>query len=62
VQFAEPLFFPDEPERTGRGRGKRRHLLRYLTLHMEELRPYRERGTSHAVRHVARPDELSPIA
>jgi hypothetical protein len=42
VQFADPLFFPDEPRESGRGRGKRRHLLRYLLLHMKELRPYRE--------------------
>jgi hypothetical protein len=42
VLSADPLFFPDEPERNGRGREKRRHLLRYLRLHMEELRPHRE--------------------
>jgi DNA-binding CsgD family transcriptional regulator len=42
VQFADPLFFPDEPRTNGRGRGKRRHLLRHLLMHMEELRPYRE--------------------
>jgi hypothetical protein len=61
VQFAEPAFFPDEPERNGRGRGKRRHLLRYLTLHMEELRPYRERPATHTVRHVPRPGEMAPV-
>lgn len=41
VLFVDPLLFPDQPERNGRGRGKRRHLLRYLRLHMEELRPSR---------------------
>jgi hypothetical protein len=59
VQFADPLFFPDEPDRNGRGRGKRRHLLRYLTLHMEELRPYRERAASRAGRDVARRGEAA---
>jgi hypothetical protein len=44
VLFADPLFFGDdgcEDERGGRGREKRRHLLRHLSLHMEEIRPYR---------------------
>lgn len=44
VSDADPGFFMDEQggsAREGtRGRGKRRHLLRYLQLHMEELRPH----------------------
>ena len=41
VLFVDPLFFPDDGNGTGRGRGKRRHLMNYLRLHMEELRPHR---------------------
>lgn len=44
VTDADPRFFPQESEGRGeegvRGRGKRRHLLRYLQMHMEELRPH----------------------
>lgn len=42
VLFVDPLFFPDDGNGVGRGRGKRRHLLAYLRLHMEELRPHRK--------------------
>lgn len=62
VQFTDPAFFPDEPERDRRGRGKRRHLLRYLTLHMEELRPCRERPGTRTARQPARSDAPSPAA
>jgi hypothetical protein len=67
VLFAEPLFFPDQPTGSGRGPGKRRHLLRHLFLHMHELRPYREqkpaaRGAKWAVDQVAPAPPASPSA
>jgi hypothetical protein len=44
VRGVDPQFFPDEGDQQAdngvRGRGKRRHLLQYLQLYMEELRPY----------------------
>lgn len=44
VQMVAPEFFPgDEEDKSngnGRGREKRRHLLRYLQMHMEELRQH----------------------
>lgn len=52
VMIADPLFFPGEPHDGRRGRGKRRHLLRYLAMHMEELRPYQ---VLRRDRRVARP-------
>lgn len=45
VQDSNPTFFEDGSESKAnegtRGRGKRRQLLRYLQLHMEELRPHK---------------------
>ena len=61
VLTVDPLFFPDDPiivqNGNARGRGKRRHLLQYVRLYMEELRPYqktenvlpRERGARIAI-------------
>lgn len=40
VLAADPLFFPAHDRAEGRGRGKRRRLLRYIEEHMEELRPW----------------------
>ena len=47
VQDVDTAFYAAdaEPSGTGRGRGKRRLLMRYLAHHMEELRPY---ARSHA--------------
>ena len=41
-----PTLFPDAPEAgpAHRGQEKRRHLMRYLRLHPEELRPVEEPG------------------
>jgi len=45
VRNVDPAFFPDDGDLAhdgARGRGKRRHLLQYLQVYMEELRPYRK--------------------
>lgn len=46
VRHVDPLFFPEDAvlaqDDGVRGRGKRRHLLQYLQLYMEELRPYQK--------------------
>jgi hypothetical protein len=45
VLMVDPCFFDGEGaaeiQGNARGRGKRRWLLRYLRMHMEELRPHR---------------------
>jgi hypothetical protein len=60
VLFVDPLFFPDQPRENGRGRGKRRRLLRHLLMHMEELRPYRE--PKAALRRERCPELLGQVA
>jgi hypothetical protein len=63
VLVVDPAFFPDEPEKNGRGRGKRRRLLHYLNQHMEELRPYRTaKSARRAAQQSDRPHSVTPSA
>ncbi len=40
VLMVDPLFFPEDKRAEGRGRDKRRRLMRHIQGHMEELRPW----------------------
>ncbi len=40
VLLVDPLFFPEHKRAEGRGRDKRRRLMRHIQGHMEELRPW----------------------
>ena len=46
VLCVDPMFFPDDAhsleDSMVRGRGKRRHLLQYLRMYLEEVRPYQK--------------------